>query len=71
MHVSTIPNPSHLEISTPIAVGKARARAQTLGLGDYRKIDKDEATIVGDGILCVHHHGDGAFVGQVIKINFI
>ncbi|KAI1719617.1 transketolase, pyrimidine binding domain-containing protein [Ditylenchus destructor] len=58
MHVSTLPNPSHLEVSLPVATGKARGRAQTLRLGDYG------TGRVGDGILCVHHHGDGAFTGQ-------
>ncbi|KAI1720525.1 dehydrogenase e1 component domain-containing protein [Ditylenchus destructor] len=58
MHVSTLPNPSHLEVSLPVATGKARGRGQTLRLGDYG------SGRVGDGILCVHHHGDGAFTGQ-------
>uniref|UniRef100_A0A915D301 Transketolase-like pyrimidine-binding domain-containing protein n=1 Tax=Ditylenchus dipsaci TaxID=166011 RepID=A0A915D301_9BILA len=61
MHVSTLPNPSHLEVSPAMAVGKARARAQTLQLGDYCQGGR-----TGDGILCVHHHGDGAFTGQGI-----
>lgn len=49
MHISTLPNPSHLEISTPIAVGKARARAQTLNLGDYNL--SNEESMIGDGVL--------------------
>lgn len=59
VHVSTIPNPSHLEVPTPMAVGKARGRARSLNVGDYA------GGRAGDGVLCLHHHGDGAFTGQV------
>lgn len=59
VHLSTVPNPSHLEVAGPVAVGKSRGRARTLGLGDYGN------GTVGDGVLCLHYHGDGAFVGQV------
>uniref|UniRef100_A0A914HJJ4 Transketolase-like pyrimidine-binding domain-containing protein n=1 Tax=Globodera rostochiensis TaxID=31243 RepID=A0A914HJJ4_GLORO len=58
VHVSTLPNPSHLEVSLAVCTGKARARAQTLRVGDYGD------GIVGDQVLPVHHHGDGAFTGQ-------
>ncbi|CAD5231452.1 unnamed protein product [Bursaphelenchus xylophilus] len=58
IHVSTAPNPSHLEVAGPVAVGKSRGRALTLHVGDYGE------TTVGDEILCVHYHGDGAFSGQ-------
>uniref|UniRef100_A0A914LX89 Transketolase-like pyrimidine-binding domain-containing protein n=1 Tax=Meloidogyne incognita TaxID=6306 RepID=A0A914LX89_MELIC len=60
VHVSTLPNPSHLEATIATIYGKARARAQTLRIGDYG------GQVVGEGILAVHHHGDGAFTGQGI-----
>uniref|UniRef100_A0A1I8B0X7 Transket_pyr domain-containing protein n=1 Tax=Meloidogyne hapla TaxID=6305 RepID=A0A1I8B0X7_MELHA len=60
IHVSTLPNPSHLEATIATLYGKARARAKTLRIGDYG------GNVVGDGILAVHHHGDGAFTGQGI-----
>uniref|UniRef100_A0A915MEQ2 Transketolase-like pyrimidine-binding domain-containing protein n=1 Tax=Meloidogyne javanica TaxID=6303 RepID=A0A915MEQ2_MELJA len=60
VHVSTLPNPSHLEATIATLYGKARARAQTLRIGDYG------GQVVGEGILAVHHHGDGAFTGQGI-----
>ncbi|KAL3083084.1 hypothetical protein niasHS_010886 [Heterodera schachtii] len=60
VHVSTLPNPSHLEVSLAVCSGKARARAQTLRVGDYG------GGTVGDRVLPVHHHGDGAFTGQGI-----
>ncbi|CAK5010794.1 unnamed protein product [Meloidogyne enterolobii] len=60
VHVSTLPNPSHLEATIATLYGKARAKAQTLRIGDYG------GQVVGEGILAVHHHGDGAFTGQGI-----
>ncbi|VDM76255.1 unnamed protein product [Strongylus vulgaris] len=62
VHISMLPNPSHLEAVNPVAMGKARARARTLGLGDY---SKDRSARAGDGVLSVLVHGDGAFTGQV------
>lgn len=60
VHISTLPNPSHLEANLPVTVGKCRARAQTFRMGDY----STRNARVGDGILPVFHHGDGAFTGQ-------
>lgn len=59
VHLSTIPNPSHLEVACSVGSGKARARARTLAVGDY------SGGRVGDAILLLHFHGDGAFTGQV------
>lgn len=63
VHLSTIPNPSHLEVACSVGSGKARARARTLNVGDYA------GGRVGDAILLLHYHGDGAFTGQVIFFN--
>lgn len=63
VHVSMLPNPSHLEAVNPVTMGKARARARSLGLGDY---SNDRAARTGDGVLAVLVHGDGAFSGQGI-----
>src|SRR5437868_12197879 len=54
VHLSLLPNPSHLEAVDPVVLGKARA-AQTL------KGDKD-----GDTVLPMLLHGDAAFAGQGI-----
>ncbi|KAK0410283.1 hypothetical protein QR680_005042 [Steinernema hermaphroditum] len=62
VHVTMLPNPSHLEAVNPVTMGKARARACTLGLGDYG--NHSEGSEVGDGVICVQIHGDGAFTGQ-------
>ncbi|CAJ0592057.1 unnamed protein product [Cylicocyclus nassatus] len=63
VHISMLPNPSHLEAVNPVAMGKARARARSLGLGDY---SRERSARTGDGVLSVLVHGDGAFTGQGI-----
>lgn len=61
VHVTMIPNPSHLEAVNPVAVGRTRGRCLTKRRGDYGPCsDRD-----GDSVLCVQIHGDGAFSGQV------
>ena len=54
VHLSLVPNPSHLEAVDPVVLGKARA-VQTLR-GDPE----------GDQVLPVLLHGDAAFAGQGI-----
>ena len=54
VHLSLLPNPSHLEAVDPVVLGKARA-AQTI------KGDSD-----GDTVLPILLHGDAAFAGQGI-----
>ena len=54
VHLSLLPNPSHLEAVDPVVLGKVRA-AQTL------KGDPD-----GDTVLPILLHGDAAFAGQGI-----
>ncbi|XP_059162546.1 2-oxoadipate dehydrogenase complex component E1-like [Physella acuta] len=61
VHVSLIPNPSHLEANNPVAVGKARSKLQTGKLGDY---SCKPGALPGDGVLCLQVHGDASFVGQ-------
>ncbi|KAF7637353.1 Transket_pyr domain-containing protein, partial [Meloidogyne graminicola] len=60
VYVNTLPNPSHLEATISTLYGKARAKSQILRKGDYG------GNIVGEGILAVQQHGDGAFTGQGI-----
>jgi 2-oxoglutarate dehydrogenase E1 component len=54
VHLSLLPNPSHLEAVDPVVLGKVRA-AQTLK-GDHE----------GDTVLPILLHGDSAFAGQGI-----
>jgi 2-oxoglutarate dehydrogenase E1 component len=52
LHLSLLPNPSHLELVNSVALGKARAKQDLLG-------DIDCTKVVG-----LHIHGDAAFAGQ-------
>ncbi len=54
VHLSLLPNPSHLEAVDPVVLGKSRA-VQTI------KGDKE-----GDTVLPILLHGDAAFAGQGI-----
>ncbi|KAJ1983699.1 hypothetical protein H4R34_001127 [Dimargaris verticillata] len=61
VHVSMLPNPSHLEAVNPVAMGKARAKQ----LGLFHKLGADAAGCdLGDRVMCVQLHGDAAFTGQ-------
>ncbi|XP_074656745.1 2-oxoadipate dehydrogenase complex component E1-like isoform X2 [Tubulanus polymorphus] len=63
VHVSLIPNPSHLEANNPVAVGKTRSRQKRLHDGDY---NNDTDVHLGDKALCLQVHGDASFTGQGI-----
>ncbi|XP_065455169.1 2-oxoadipate dehydrogenase complex component E1 isoform X3 [Chrysemys picta bellii] len=63
LHVTMLPNPSHLEAINPVAVGKTRGRQQSLLDGDY---SLDSAAQAGDKVICLQVHGDAAFSGQGI-----
>ena len=54
VHLSLVPNPSHLEAVDPVVLGKTRA--QQIGYGD----------LDGHTVLPVLLHGDAAFAGQGI-----
>ena len=62
VHVTMLPNPSHLEAVNPVAVGKARGRHMTKGTGEY-----SESGQMGDTAICVQIHGDAALAGQGIN----
>ncbi|PIO34739.1 hypothetical protein AB205_0089000 [Aquarana catesbeiana] len=63
LHVTLLPNPSHLEAINPVAVGKTRARQQSLSDGDY---STDSLAQPGDRVICLQVHGDASFSGQGI-----
>lgn len=50
LHVTMLPNPSHLEAINPVAVGKTRARQQSLSDGDY---SSDNFAQPGDKVVCL------------------
>ncbi|XP_068168862.1 2-oxoadipate dehydrogenase complex component E1 [Antennarius striatus] len=61
VHVTMLPNPSHLEAINPVAQGKARARQQLKKEGDY---SHEDSAHPGDRVICLQVHGDGSFPGQ-------
>uniref|UniRef100_A0A1A8KLI0 2-oxoadipate dehydrogenase complex component E1 n=1 Tax=Nothobranchius kuhntae TaxID=321403 RepID=A0A1A8KLI0_NOTKU len=63
LHVTLLPNPSHLEAINPVAQGKTRARQQLRKEGDY---SPEENAQPGDQVICLQVHGDGSFTGQGI-----
>ncbi|XP_041469251.1 probable 2-oxoglutarate dehydrogenase E1 component DHKTD1, mitochondrial [Lytechinus variegatus] len=63
LHLSLIPNPSHLEANIPVGIGKARGRQMRKQEGDYAA-DLPSDCCHGDKVLNVLLHGDAAFVAQ-------
>uniref|UniRef100_A0AAY5F2V7 2-oxoadipate dehydrogenase complex component E1 n=1 Tax=Electrophorus electricus TaxID=8005 RepID=A0AAY5F2V7_ELEEL len=63
LHVTMLPNPSHLEAINPVAQGKTRGRQQVKRDGDY---SSDSHARPGDKVICVQVHGDASFSGQGI-----
>ena len=56
VHLSLAPNPSHLEVISPVVIGKARAKQQ-MESGSYRTYEPEK-------VMAVVLHGDSAFAGQ-------
>ncbi|EHH18884.1 Putative 2-oxoglutarate dehydrogenase E1 component DHKTD1, mitochondrial [Macaca mulatta] len=50
LHVTMLPNPSHLEAVNPVAVGKTRGRQQSRQDGDY---SPDNSAQPGDRVICL------------------
>lgn len=50
LHVTMLPNPSHLEAINPVAQGKTRARQQLRKEGDYSPEDVAQP---GDQVICL------------------
>ncbi|KAI7906070.1 oxoglutarate dehydrogenase, E1 component [Cokeromyces recurvatus] len=63
VHVTLLPNPSHLEAINPVAMGKARAKQTDLLASS--SLDTSSCNL-GDRVMCVQIHGDTAFSGQGI-----
>ncbi|MBN3302804.1 DHTK1 dehydrogenase, partial [Amia calva] len=63
LHVTMLPNPSHLEAINPVTVGKTRGRQQSKEDGDY---SPDSSAQPGDKVICLQVHGDASFSGQGI-----
>ena len=63
IHVSMLPNPSHLEAVNPVALGKTRAKQLFLKESPYDVINYDDKRL-GDRVMCVLIHGDASFASQ-------
>jgi len=60
LHVTMLPNPSHLEAINPVTQGKARAREQLRQEGDY---SPEESARPGDKVICLQVRlGGGGWV---------
>ncbi|CAL1698812.1 unnamed protein product [Somion occarium] len=58
--VSLLPNPSHLEAISPVALGKTRAKQFSL----LKTVSDPNDCFPGDKVMCVQLHGDASFTGQ-------
>jgi len=59
-----VPNPSHLEVSHPVILGKARSRFLTKQQAYYNQTEMEGEKELNN-ILTVQVHGDAAMAGQV------
>jgi len=64
VHMSLLPNPSHLEIADPVLLGKTRARQDDLAGAARRDCMEGVDYALRDKILPILIHGDAAFAGQ-------
>jgi len=71
VHVSMLPNPSHLEAVNPVTAGKVRGAHMSRKKGDYSANDAAESDLVGKNILSLVVHGDAAIAGQGVNQEII
>lgn len=66
LHATLLPNPSHLEAVSPVALGKARARLQSLDPSGYLSRSGSGGQVVPGScpVLPVQVHGDASFAAQ-------
>jgi len=64
VHLSLLPNPSHLEIADPVLLGKTRARQDDLAGPGRRDSWEGVDYALRDKVLPILMHGDAAFAGQ-------
>uniref|UniRef100_T1IGW9 Transketolase-like pyrimidine-binding domain-containing protein n=1 Tax=Strigamia maritima TaxID=126957 RepID=T1IGW9_STRMM len=63
LHVTMLPNPSHLEAVNPVIAGKTRGIQLRVGDGDYSTSPEANPE---NKAMCIQIHGDGAISGQGI-----
>lgn len=64
VHLSMLPNPSHLEAVNPVVMGKTRSKQQSLRDGAF---NDDKNKLFGSEAISVILHGDAAISGQGIN----
>lgn len=64
VHLTMLPNPSHLEAVNPVSMGKARSKQQSLRDGAF---NDDTSKLFGSNVINVILHGDAALPGQGIN----
>lgn len=64
IHVSMLPNPSHLEAVNPVVLGKVRARQLSLKDGPYSSAPLAPNSCPPSKVLSLQIHGDAAFSAQ-------
>lgn len=68
LHVTMLPNPSHLEAINPVAQGKTRARQQLRKEGDYSPEDDAQP---GDQVICLQVRNDDQTHGRDFKCRIL
>ena len=69
VHITMLPNPSHLEIVNPVACGKVRGRLMSRSQGDYAAEDSKE--IMGEKTVCLQvHNGTLIVIQNGLHFNF-
>ena len=63
IHLSMLPNPSHLEAINPVALGKTRSKQLFLKEAPYDVTNYADKRL-GDRVMCVLIHGDASFASQ-------
>lgn len=64
VHVSMLPNPSHLETVNPVVLGKVRARQLSTRDGPYSSAPLPPTSCPPTKLLSLQIHGDAAFSAQ-------
>jgi probable 2-oxoglutarate dehydrogenase E1 component DHKTD1 len=64
VHLSMLPNPSHLEAVNPVSMGKTRSKQQSIRDGAF---NDDQEKKFGSDVINVILHGDAAIAGQGVN----
>lgn len=67
LHVTMLPNPSHLEAINPVTQGKARSRQQVKQDGDY---SNDSNARPGDRVICLQVPLEFLYTGLCYKVKY-